>query len=185
LAPAEGRFHPNNRLKRKANFSIIASDNSEKIAMQSVKSKPRFITRRPLPRLAVTLQPLRAATARLKRSTGRFAVYDFLKEVYGIYIEWKRSRIAKQSARTLADEMGIVRRKGWSPIRVLIDATLPKANFKQKSRWVRALEYAVHEDIPTKRLNNFIRTRGGLAGCARLAARSCAKRRCPYGNWSD
>jgi hypothetical protein len=72
-----------------------------------------------------------------------------------------------------------------SPIRVLIEATLPDANFKQKSRWVRALEYAAHEGVPAKCLGNFIRSLGGLAGCASLSARATRKRRRPGGDWND
>jgi hypothetical protein len=154
--------------------------------MQPIKTNPDPIARGALTRdLAATLQPAKDAAARLKQSIGRFAVYDFLNEVYQIHTEWKRRRIAKRSTRTLADELGIVRRKGTSPIRTLIEATLPKANFKQKSRWVRALEYAAYEGVSQNGLRKFIHAHGGLAGCARLSAETARKRRRPGGDWND
>ena len=77
-----------------------------------------------------------------------------------------------------------------SPIRVLIEATLPDAGLKQKSRWVRALEYIYSEDVPPSRFRKFVRANGGLVGCARLAAQEHSKRRRPQrnrgeGDWDD
>ena len=100
-------------------------------------------------------------------------------------MRWKDRKIARRSARALAEELAIPRRKGTSPIRVLVEATLPNAELKQKSRWVRALEYLASEDVPTREFKRFIRANGGLAGCARLAAEVNRKRRRPGGDWND
>jgi hypothetical protein len=121
----------------------------------------------------------------LKRRCGRFEIYELLEAIYRVYIDWKRRKITKRSARTLADEMNIVRRKGMSPIRVLIEATLPKANLKQKSRLVRALEYVYLENVLPSQFRKFVRTRGGIAGCAGLAVNVDRKRRRPGGDWND
>jgi len=129
--------------------------------------------------------PAKRAAAVLHQQHGRFEIYNFLKSIHRIYRTWERQRVAKVSARTLADEMNIVRRKGMSPIRVLIEATLPDADLKEKSRWVRALEYLASEDVPTQEFKRFIRANGGLAGCARLAAEVNRKRRRPGGDWND
>ncbi len=128
---------------------------------------------------------MKETVAKLRRRSGRFELYDLLEAVYRVYIDWKRRKIAKRSARTLADEMNIVRRKGMSPIRVLVEATLPSADLKQKSRWVRALEYVYSENVPPCRLRKFIRTHGGVAGCACLAASVGRKRRRPGGDWEN
>jgi hypothetical protein len=142
------------------------------------------------PELAATIQPAKEAAARLKRRNGRFELYELLEAIYRVYIDWKRRKIAKRSTRKLADAMNIVRRKSMSPIRVLIEATLPDTDLKQKSRWVRALEYLASEDVPTQEFKRFIRANGGLAGCARLAAEVSRKRRrpggdCVEGDWDD
>jgi hypothetical protein len=125
------------------------------------------------------------AAARFGRRSGRFEIYDLLNAVYRIYIDWKDRKIVKRSARVLADKMKIIRRKGMSPFRLLIETILPNADFKQKSRWVRALEYVCSENAPPSRFRKFIRTHGGVAGCARLAVNANRKRRRPGGDWND
>jgi hypothetical protein len=87
----------------------------------------------------------------------------------------------KESNQTDLLKKNIARRKGMSPIRVLIEATLPEADLKQKSRWVRALEYVYSENESPSQFRKFIRTRGGVAGCARLAVNANRKRRRPGG----
>lgn len=141
------------------------------------------------PELAA-IRPAKEAAARLRRRGARFTIYDFLGAVYCVYSDWKRHKRATRSARKLADELEIIRRKGMSPIRILIEATLPETDFKQKSRWVRAPEYIYSEDVPPSRFRKFVRANGGLAGCARLAAQEHRKRRRPRrnngeGDWDD
>jgi|ERR1700722_835516 hypothetical protein len=154
--------------------------------MQATQPNPSRAPRRPTsPELAATIQPAKEAAARLKRRVGRFEIYNFLDAIYGVYVDWKHRKIAKWSVRTLADEMNIVRRKGMSPIRVLIEATLPSADFKQKSRWVRALQYVYSENVSPSQFREFIRHHGGIAGCARLVVNVNRKRRRPGGDWND
>jgi hypothetical protein len=135
--------------------------------------------------VAAAVQPAKKAAARLRRRIGRFEIYDLLGAIYRVHVDWKRRKIAKQSARILADQLAIARRKGMSPARVLIEATLPEADFKQKSRWVRALEYVSSENVSPKHFRTFVRRRGGLSGCARSAAAQVRKRRRSGGDWID
>jgi hypothetical protein len=159
--------------------------------MHPIKAKLGRVAGRPLsPELAAAIQPVKEAAGRLKRPVGRFEIYEFLKDIYRVYIDWKRRKIAKQSTRAIARELNIVRREGMSPIRILIEAIFPNVDYKQKSRWVRALEYVAYEEVPAKIFRRFIRARGGLAGCARLAAQVNRKRRrprrdCGEGDWDD
>jgi hypothetical protein len=154
--------------------------------MQATQTNSRPALRRSISReLALTLQPAKDAAASLKKHGGRFEIYDLLEAIYRIYTDWKRRNIAKRSARTLADELSIVRRNSTSPIRILIEAALPSADFKQKSRWVRALEYIYSESVPPSQFRRFVRARGGIAGCANLAVDVNRKRRRPGGDWND
>jgi hypothetical protein len=160
--------------------------------MQAISTNPRrrFARRSTSTELAAMIRPAKETAARLKRRGGRFEMYDLLEQVYRVYFDWKRRKIAKRSARTLADEINIVRRKGMSPIRVLIEAALPNADLKQKSRWVRALEYVYSEKVSPPQFRKFVRANGGLVGCARLAAQEHRKRRRPRrnhgeGDWDD
>jgi len=134
---------------------------------------------------ADTIRSAREAAARLNKRVGRFEIYSFLKSIYRVYMRWEDHRVARRSARLMAQELSITRRKGTSPIRILIEATFPGADLRQKSRWVRALEYLASEDVAPGEFKRFIRANGGLAGCARLAARLSRKRRRPGGDWND
>jgi hypothetical protein len=175
--------------RAKANFDYRLRKIGE-IAMQAPNKNPSRAPLRSTAPLTATIRPVKEAAARLKRRVGRFKVYDLLEAIYRVYIDWKRYKLAKRSARIIADEMNIVRRKGMSTIRVLIDAVNTDADFKQKSRWVRALEYVYSENVSPSRFRKFVRTRGGVAGCARLAVQVNRKRRrprreCVEGDWDD
>lgn len=122
--------------------------------------------------------------ARLRQRVGRFEIYDLLGAIYRVHVDWKRRRIAKRSARILAHRLAIVRRKGISPVRGLIEATLPEADFKQKSRWVRALDYVLSENVPPKHFRTFVRPLRRTVRVRRLAVRA-RKRRRPGGDWND
>jgi hypothetical protein len=150
--------------------------------MNMCQEKPRAFARSRANTIKAILSAKHAATV-LQLLHGRFEIYSFLKSIYLIHRSWKLKRIAKMSSRLLATEMGIVQRKGMSPIRVLIEATLPTANGKQKSRWVRALQYLSFEHVRPREFRKFIAANGGLAGCARLAARVDRKRSRPGGDW--
>ena len=134
---------------------------------------------------SASIDAAQEAAALVVRGAGSSEIYAYLRIIYSIYREWRHQKNAKQSARRLAEAGHISLRKGTSPIRVLIDATLPGADLKQKSRWVRALEYASSEGVPTAQFCKFVRTHGGLAGCARLAAMTYEKRYHPVGYWTD
>jgi hypothetical protein len=153
--------------------------------MFTTSSKRTPSTLRMSAELAAAIRPAKEVAARLRRRVGRFEIFDLLGAIYRVYVDWKRRKEAKQSARILAGQLAIARRKGMSPVRVLIEATLPEADFKQKSRWVRALEYVSSENIPPKHFQTFVRHRGGLSGCARSAAAQGRRRRRSGGDWID
>src|SRR6266404_6682069 len=160
-----------------------------RIVMQTTREDQRRASRLS-PELAAAIRPATEAAARLRLRGGRFEIYNVLESVYCVYVDWKRRKTAKQSARALADQLGIVQRKGMTSIRILIEAILPDADHKQKSRWVRALEYIYSQDVPATKLRQFARRHDGLAGCARLAVEVKRKRRrslrdFPEGDWSD
>jgi hypothetical protein len=92
-------------------------------------------TRRESIELADTIRSAKEAAARLNKRVGRFEIYSFLKSIYRVYMRWKDRRVARRSARLMAQDLSITRRKGASPMRVTIEATFPRADLRQKSRW--------------------------------------------------
>jgi hypothetical protein len=113
----------------------------------------------------------------------RFDLYAYLEQVYETYRKWKDRKIAKRLSRLIARELNIPRTSRSSPIRILIEATRAAADPKQKSRWTRALQYADRLDVPIADIISFIRSRRGIAGCARLAAKRYPRRPRPRNDW--
>jgi hypothetical protein len=133
---------------------------------------------------------LRESARSANSSKTRFAIYKLLKAVYRVYVAWRCRGVAKRSAHALARGLSIKLRKGMSPFRILIEVIIPKANHKQKSRWVRALEYVYSQNTPVDKFRTFVQRHGGLAGCASLAVSMTRKRRrprreCIEGDWDD
>ena len=116
------------------------------------------------------LEPILAALQQAQHQIGRFRFYGYLAAVYRTYKEWKDLRISKRMTRHLAEKFMIPRRKGTSPIRVLIDATFPALDPKQKSRWSRALEFAALTKATADDLPKLFKNSSGIAGCASFAA---------------
>ena len=130
------------------------------------------------------LKEARQAASHRSAAGGRFAAYDYLEVIYSIYVAWKLARSATRNARALAAALDIPMRQGVSVIRIVIEATWPSAETKQKSRWTRALECAHAEMTAPRSLISFIKAHGGVAGCARLAAVDDPKKRTDRDDWA-
>jgi hypothetical protein len=111
-------------------------------------------------------------------SRSRFAFYDYLGAVLELFVQLRRTKQAKPSARRIAKLFGLRNQKRTHPIRVLIDAT-STTDDKTKSRWSRALKYAWLERKTWTDLKVFLRDNGGPAGCAARFAAVHPKARYP------
>lgn len=131
------------------------------------------------------LQPALTAARNIQIGTGRYVAYTYLIAVYRTIRQWKRRRISRKMARRLASQLNISHRKGTSPFRILIEATMPNTSSKEKSRWVRALQYASFKDVSPSDLRKFFEARHGIAGCARLAAKHDPRQNRQRDDWAD
>jgi hypothetical protein len=129
------------------------------------------------------LQPVFAAVSRLSRDNGRYAFHPYLTEVYRVVRRWSRKRIRKRQARRLAYIAKTDTRPNAQSFRVIIQATYPSLEAKMASRWTRALEYALSEQTPVSELDNYFRSSGGVAACARRAALELPKRETCRKTW--
>ncbi len=121
-------------------------------------------------RLETIIAALRVLERKCFRSRDRFAFYNYLEAVYGLYSELRRNNEAKEAAWRIAKLFDIRVQKDTHPARVILDAT-SNADIKSKSRWMRALRLAWRERRGWTDINAFFRANGGPAGCAdRLAA---------------
>jgi hypothetical protein len=111
-------------------------------------------------------------------SRSRFAFYDYLAAVFGLYVLLRRTNRAKTSARRIAKLFKLRNQKRSHPIRVIINAT-STADLKTRSRWTRALRLAWRDRRTWKDLGSFMRENGGPAGCAKQFA-AITKKNQPY-----
>ena len=94
--------------------------------------------------LRKTIDDLRELERKCFASRSRFAFYDYLAAVFELYVQLRRTKQAKPSARRIAKLFGLRKQNRTHPIRVIIDAT-STADIKTRSRWSRALRYAWRE----------------------------------------
>jgi hypothetical protein len=171
------------RLKRNANFSMIAYKDHWRVTMK--KCIPRIS--RPTGLDTKTwryVEPIFNASQQAQRETGRFKSYGCLVAVYRTQKEWKDLGISKKMARHIAKSFKTPRRKGTSPVRTLIDVTSPALDAKQKSRWSRALEFAASTKATPEQLPNLFKNHSGIAGCARLATKQKTKKKTYKYDWA-
>jgi hypothetical protein len=119
--------------------------------------------------LRQTIDDLRELERKCFSSRSRFAFYDYLAAVFEFYVQLRRTKHAKKSARLITKLFQLRNQKCSHPIRVIIDAT-SAADLKTRSRWTRALKYAWRERKTRKDLRTFLRENGGPAGCAKQFA---------------
>jgi hypothetical protein len=122
------------------------------------------------------LEPIFEALQQAQHETGRFRYYAYLVAVYRTYKEWRDLGISTRLTRRVVQYFKIPHRKGTSPARMLINATFPDCDPKQKSRWSRALEFAAMTKVTPGNLPKFFKNSSGVAGCARLAMKRKPKK---------
>jgi hypothetical protein len=119
--------------------------------------------------LRKTIDELRRLERKCFAARSRFAFYDYLAAVFGLYVQLRRTGQAKAHVRRIAKVFGLRNQKRTHLIRVIIDTTSTADN-KTKSRWTRALRYAWRERKTWTDFTSFLRENGGPAGCAKQFA---------------
>jgi hypothetical protein len=126
-------------------------------------------------RLERELKPLCKAERRATQSKSRYAPEIYLREVLRLYECWSRIGLATRYSRR-ALKLAALPIRDVHPVRRLIDCTSTEPDRKRRSRWGRALQYAIQQKIESKRLRKFLRKNGGIAGCAHKAAAAQPRR---------
>ena len=116
---------------------------------------------------------------------GKYDFYDYLEEVWKLYLKWKIAKKIKARARQLSSWYKVKLRKNTHLTRAIIDAS-SKKHVGDKSEWTRALKYAERNRSRVEKLGlrKFLESNGGPAGCAEKGAtRRGAKKRKVRSNW--
>ena len=100
----------------------------------------------------------------------RFGLYDYLTDVYAVYLELQSKQIAKKAARRIRRLLRLPVQKCSHPIRVLIEASAGPEDSRQKSRWTQALRYVLGWRVGPEKVKPYLQSEGGISGCAKKQA---------------
>ena len=113
------------------------------------------------------IEALRKSAHNLKNTTrrdrARFWVHDYLTEVYGLFLKFGSNRSGKRRIKKLFD---LHVSQAAHPIRILIEASLPREDNRAKGRWCQALKWAHKCGVRPNKLGKFFVKYGGVSGCA-------------------
>lgn len=122
-------------------------------------------------KIVARVEKVREAANKATKSKRRFADYRYLRSVLRAYIYFEDDDLLPSMVEIAPSVLITPVRANWHPLRVIIDASCKTPDLKKRSRWTRALEYAVAEKIDAKDLGRFFRAHNGVAGCADLASK--------------
>lgn len=126
-------------------------------------------------KIVARIQKVRRAAERAAKRKQRFADYRYLRAVLRAYSYFDDEDLLSHLLEVAPSTLMTPVRVGWHPLRVIIEASCIQPDLRMRSRWTRALEYAVAQDIDPNDLVRFIRAHNGIAGCADLASKIKAR----------
>lgn len=122
-------------------------------------------------KILARIQKVRRAAEKAATRKHRFADYRYLRSVLRAYIHFDDDDLLSHLMEVAPSTLMTPVRADWHPLRVIIEASCIQPDLRMRSRWTRALEYAVSEKIQPDELPRFIRAHKGIAGCAEMASR--------------
>ena len=148
-----------------------------------MSKRPRKSKQKHLCASTTHLGKIRAAAARMKSSRSRYSAYRFLSVIYRTYWSWVKQTTTLKQVKALALQSGQRHRNGRHAFRTMLEAADCSPEAKVLSRWSRALEYALDRGTRPSNLLSLFEHNGGIAGCARLAAKDLSKRGRVRNDW--
>jgi hypothetical protein len=115
-----------------------------------------------------------------RRRHGRTDFYEYLKGVYNL-CDWTDPKVSQREGQRVAKICNLKVRAGTAPVRTVIDATSSSQDRQVKSRWARALQYAIRKNAPGSEFKNFLKRNGGPFGCASKMAALQKQKQTPWG----
>src|SRR5215213_2805136 len=93
--------------------------------------------------MQAALAPVIKADRKAAKSRSRYAAERYLREVLRLYEIWKRRGFAKRYSTRAARYAAVSVGANMHPLRRIIEATTQEPDRKKRSRWTRALQFAV------------------------------------------
>jgi hypothetical protein len=127
-------------------------------------------------KIGARIQKVRKAAHRAERSKHRLADYRYLRSVLSAYRYFENNKLLAHLVEIAPSILMTAVRVDAHPVRVIIDASCIQSDLRMRSRWTRALQYALSEDIDPQELSRFLQAHNGISGCADLASKTAGKR---------
>jgi hypothetical protein len=108
----------------------------------------------------------RRALGEVRPGKRRFAHYDYLQCVYSLYADLKENGAGKKASARIGRLFDRPIERNTHLVRKIINATSTGIDVKTASRWSQALRFCWRQRHEWSDLQAFIRTHGGIAGCA-------------------
>jgi hypothetical protein len=111
-------------------------------------------------------EAFRRAFGEVRPGKRRFAHYDYLQCVYSLYADLKGNGAAKKVSARIGRLFDRPVERNTHLVRTIINATSTGIDVKTASRWTQALRYCWRERGEWSDVREFMRSNGGIAGCA-------------------
>lgn len=128
-------------------------------------------------KILAQIQKVQKAADKAAKSERRCADYRYLRAVLKAYQYFENERLVDHLVEVAPSVLITPVRAGCHPLRVIIDASCKTPDLKKRSRWTKALGYAVREKVDPDELARFFRAHNGIAGCADMASKTRPKQR--------
>ncbi|WP_271500881.1 hypothetical protein [Bradyrhizobium sp. CCBAU 11357] len=122
------------------------------------------------------IQKVQKAAERAAKNETRFADYRYLRSVLAAHTYFEDNNLLSHVVAIAPSMLTTPVRADSCPLRVTIDATCIQPDLRMRSRWTRALEFAVQEQIEPQALARFMSAHSGISGCADLASKPKPKK---------
>jgi hypothetical protein len=130
-------------------------------------------------KIVARILKVRKAGDRAAQSERKFADYRYLRSVLRAYEFFSDENLLGHLAEIAPSALLTPVRRGWHELRIIVEASCSQIDVRTKSRWTRALEFALARNVAPDDLPRFIKANNGIAGCADLASKTRPKRRRP------
>src|SRR5205823_2429444 len=129
-----------------------------------------YSDRRLMRKLKSCRRSFRAVLREVRPGKRRFAHYQYLQRVYSLYSQLQREGLGKETSTRIGRLCDLPNDRKTHLVRTIINATSTGIDAKTASRWSQALRYCWRQRDEWSDLQGFIRTHGGIAGCASACA---------------
>jgi len=154
------------------NSGLVPQAKSTQVPSAVYRLDQKIREKSPQDRLRRRLMRVSDAFDEFQESRVRDAVFKYLAVVFAVVVDHKGRRRTRRLVRRAFQFAGLPFDKNADPFAAVIRCTCErKVDNKSISKWARALRYVAYCKKPRTPLKTFVKTMGGVNGCAERYAK--------------